>query len=213
MSSAPASKHGLPPRPGAGSPWKSQGLSPVNTLFKTGGLGFLLLLGFMFLVLGPLHAVSPSIEYRIKAVALLNFAKFTEWPPGAYPKSGNPFIVGIKGDDPFGTSLTEALHGETINGHSITARASKADDLAPNCHLLFIGRSEASRLGAILRSIEGRPILTVSDIEDFTAQGGMIQFVLHDHRVRFDINPSAANRSSLKLSSKLLSVARRITDN
>ena len=174
--------------------------------------GLILILGFIFLLLAPLHAASPSIEYRIKAVALLNFAKFTHWPASAFPRPGSPFVFGIKGDDPFGNSLTEALQGETISGHPVTAQPLKAEDQGYHCHLLFIGRSEATKLRGILKNLEARSILTVSDMEDFVGQGGMIQFVLHENRVRFDINSSAAAKSDLKLSSKLLSVARRITD-
>lgn len=212
MSFPPQSHRTAPVSPGLVGHREPPRTAAATRPRRLAGPGVILILGFILLLLAPLHAASPSIEYRIKAVALLNVAKFTQWPTRALPRPGSPFVFGIKGDDPFGNSLTEALQGETISGHPVTAQLLKPEDEGHNCHLLFIGRSEAAKLGEILKSLEGKPILTVSDVEEFTGHGGMIQFVLQEDRVRFDINASAATNSDLKLSSKLLSVARRITD-
>jgi hypothetical protein len=143
-------------------------------------------------------------EYQIKAVFLFNFAQFVEWPQAAFADARSPFVVAILGDDPFGTALEETVRGERLNGRSLAViRSSRIEDIV-GCHILFISRSEAGRLEEILSALKGRSILTVSDIEGFSRQGGMIQFVTENNKVRLRINNDAARSAGLTISSKLL---------
>lgn len=143
-------------------------------------------------------------EYQIKAVFLFNFAQFVEWPDKAFTNANAPIVIGILGEDPFGTALDEAIRGERVNGRPLTVvRVSRIQDLGI-CHILFISRSESAHLQEILRGLNGRSVLTVSDIEDFSRHGGMIRFATENNRVRLKINNEAARAAGLTISSKLL---------
>ena len=143
-------------------------------------------------------------EYQVKAVYLYNFAKFIDWPPGA--EKNSPFTVCVLGRDPFGSVLDETLAGETVGSRKPVARriASAAET---KCEILYISASEAGRAKQVLASIDKPGILTVSDVPDFTANGGMIQFVLMDNKIRFEVNLAAAEKAGLTVSSQLLKVA------
>jgi hypothetical protein len=143
-------------------------------------------------------------EYQIKAVFLFNFAQFVEWPPGAFSGPGEPFVIGVLGDDPFGPYLDEAVRGEKVNNRPISiVRFARAEDIK-TCHILYISRSEAGRLQEILSAIRGRSILTVSDVEASGGVGGMIRFFTENNKVRLRIDNEAAKSAGLKISSKLL---------
>lgn len=143
-------------------------------------------------------------EYALKAAFLFNFAQFVEWPPSALPSPQAPLVIGILGNDPFGDSLDSIVRGERISGHPLEVhRYQDARDIDA-CHVLFVSRSESGVLEAILQELRGRPILTVADFSRFGIQGGMIQFVKENNRIRFQINLDAAREAGLTISSKLL---------
>jgi|SRR5690242_4333354 YfiR/HmsC-like len=147
-------------------------------------------------------------EYQVKAAFLYNFAKFVEWPAQALPGSSAPFRICVLGHDPFGDSLTSIVQGKSITGHPIAAMGLPSAAEVRSCHVLFISHSDPEILKPALERIRGLPILTVGESADFLPLGGMINFVLEEDRVRFEINLEAAERHHLKLSSKLLAVAR-----
>jgi hypothetical protein len=146
-------------------------------------------------------------EYQIKAVYLFNFGKFVRWPVVGLPAEGGAFSICVLGQDPFGERLDSTIAGEAIDGRRLVAkRASKLEDVA-GCRILYISASESNQLKKILGALTGTPTLTVSDIPDFTTSGGMIQFVVKENKVRFEVNLAAAEKSGLVLSSQLLKVA------
>jgi hypothetical protein len=148
-------------------------------------------------------------EYDVKAAYLFNFGRFVSWPDQGSVNNG-VFPICVLGQDPFGRALDNMLTGEKINGAEVTIRRLQRPEEALNCRLLFISASEDSRLQAILQVLGKSPVLTVSDLPNFTRHGGMIQFVLEDERVRFSVNLAAAENSGLVLSSQLLKVASSI---
>ena len=156
---------------------------------------------------GPADAAAPS-EYQIKAAFLYNFAKFVEWPPHVFADGGSPIVIGVLGEDPFGSSLEQVVKGKTVGGRRFSIkRFEKVRDLE-HCHILFISSSESGHLAKALDSIKGPNVLTVSEIERFAQRGGIISFVTIDNKIGFEINLDAAKKANLKLSSKLLKVAR-----
>lgn len=167
------------------------------------------LIAFALLCLGNLSARALN-EYEVKAAFLFNFAKFVEWPPRVFPEASSPIIFGILGEDPFDGPVMTKIGQETIKGRSIKIEHYKAGDDFAGCHLLFISRSAAGQVKDVLERAKGRSLLTVSEIEDFMTEGGMINFVLVDRSVRFDINAKAIQTAGLKVSSKLLAVARSV---
>jgi hypothetical protein len=148
-----------------------------------------------------------SAEYQIKAVFLFNFARFVDWPAKAFPDADSPFVIGILGDDPFGSYLDETVRGEKVNGHPLTVQRYRRVGEIRACQVLFISRSEADRLEQILASLRGRSILTVGDTDDFAARGGMIRLATERNKVRMRINLDAVKAANLAISSKLLRVA------
>jgi len=160
----------------------------------------------LLLSMFPLSALDLSLEYQVKAAFLLNFTKFIEWPPDPADPAA-PAAICILGEDPFGPALDQMVSGETLQGRKLEVLRVHRP-LPTSCKVLFIGRSEKDR-AAILQSL-GPGILTVSEGGGFLQAGGIVDFVVDSHRVRFDISQSAAAKEKLKISSKLLNVARTV---
>lgn len=146
-------------------------------------------------------------EYAIKAAFLYNFTKFVDWPGGETTPAAAPFVIAVIGDDPLGPALDEAVRSETVHGRPLTVQRIKSGQPVGDCAILFISQSEAGHLDAIIRQTGGRPILTVSDVEGSAAKGVMINFVLKNKSVKFEINRQRAEQAHLKISSKLLGLA------
>jgi uncharacterized protein DUF4154 len=164
-----------------------------------------LIAGLLLFVAGPLAAQTVrAAASDVQAVFLFNFAQFVEWPSDAFADAKAPLVIGILGDDPFGSVLDETVRGETVRGRPFKIRRYRRLDDVKDCHILFIGRSEANRLEDILASVKERPILTVSNSDDFDSQGGIIRFIIEQSRIRLSIDLEAAQATRLTFSSKLL---------
>lgn len=150
-------------------------------------------------------AAEPALEYQVKAAFLLNFARFVEWPETTYPSPEAPFSICVLGEDPFGTALSQTVEDESVNGRKIAVRQIRRPSTAEACQILFVSKSEKFS-GAEF----GPGILTVGEADGFLTHGGIIAFVIEDRKVRFDIGRNAAAKAGLKLSSKLLRVARSL---
>src|SRR5205085_8239063 len=120
------------------------------------------------------------------------------------------FVVGVLGDDPFGSDLEKTISGKQVNGRPVTILRSKNERQLSNCHILFISASERRRMSQILEALRGSHALTVSEIDHFCQAGGIINFRMEENKVRFEINSVAAQSEQLKLSSKLLAVAAKV---
>jgi hypothetical protein len=154
------------------------------------------------------HAQNSPSVYQVKAAYLFNFVKFVEWPEEAFADPLAPIVIGIVGDDPFGDALPQVVLGKTVQGRDLIIRKYHAGEDLRGSHILFISASEKKRLPQILSSLHGSCVLTVADIDGFLEEGGMILLFSEENRVRFAINVEAANQAKLKVSSKLLSLAR-----
>ncbi len=154
----------------------------------------------------PIAQSSASKEYRIKAVFLFNFTQFVEWPAASFSGPAAPFVIGILGDDPFGTYLDEAVQNEKVNGHPLVVQRFRDVKDAKNCQILFLNSPDAEKMKENLSAVNTH-ILTVSDADNFARMGGMIRFVKESNRIRLQINPEAARSSDLLISSKLLRVS------
>jgi hypothetical protein len=151
-------------------------------------------------------------EYQVKAAFLYNFAKFVEWPAHALKSSDDPLVICVIGRSPFGSLLEQAVSGKQIEGRPLVVREiSEAHD-ALACQILFVAAGEKKRVPAILDQLKSGHVLTVGDIQNFAAAGGMINFKLEAGRVRIEVNVEAAERANLRISSKLLSLATIVKD-
>jgi hypothetical protein len=160
---------------------------------------------------GGIASAQATREYDLKAAFLYNFAAFVDWPPHAFPGENAPFVIGVLGTDPFGVVLDEMVRGELAKDRPLVVRRLTRVSDAPDCHILFISRSEAARLPEILRYCQERAVLTVSDLPGFVYSGGMIGFTTEGKRVLLHVNPHAAASAKLVISSKLLRVAYNVT--
>ncbi|HEY4382242.1 MAG TPA: YfiR family protein [Acidobacteriaceae bacterium] len=151
-------------------------------------------------------------EYQVKAAYMYNFGRFVTWPAkGVEQKS--EFDICVLGPDPFGPTLDSALAGGAVGGKPVVAkRVSKPQD-ATDCRILYINSTESSHLPEILAALNQAPVLTVSDMPDFSRRGGIIQFVLEENKVRFEVNLKSAASAGLVLSSELLKVASSVRGN
>lgn len=152
------------------------------------------------------HAQVGATESAVKATYLYKFAPFVEWPASAFPSHSSPFYLCVLGDDPFGAMLDQAVRGQRVDAHPMTVRRLRNVEGGSGCHILYLGDSAAASTADTLRVLKGAPVLTVSD-QSRGARGAVIQFIVKNGRVRFDIDTAAANANGVTISSKLLSLA------
>lgn len=148
-----------------------------------------------------LSAQDVPLEYRVKAAYLFNFAKFVEWPGGA---ATGPLTICVAGRNVFGSVLADTIRGETIEARPLATRVILEPE--PGCHMLFIPREANGP--TYLRAARGTPTLLVGEQPDFLAQGGIVNFIIEGANVRFEIAADAAARAGLRISSRLLRLAR-----
>jgi hypothetical protein len=153
----------------------------------------------------------PLSASEIKAGFLFNFTKFVEWPPDAFADGGVPIVLGIVGDNPVTDLLIETTAGKTVNGRAVIIRRLKEGQDLRLCHILFVSSSEEKHVLQILEKVKGSEILTVSETSGFAQSGGMINFFIEGNKVRLEINLDAAARARLKISAKVIAVARLVT--
>jgi hypothetical protein len=152
-------------------------------------------------------------EYQIKAAFLYNFARFVNWPEEAFAGPDTPISIGILGNDPFGIHLDLTLRDKTVKGRNLVVkRFTKLDD-TKLCHILFISKSEKGRVSETLSVLKNWHVLTASDMKGFAQCGGVIAFVTKDNKIGFEINVDSADQAGLKISSKLLKLAKIVRRN
>jgi hypothetical protein len=153
-----------------------------------------------------------ATEYQVKAAFLFNFAKFVEWPADAFPGADSALQICVLGQDPFGHEFEQVIADKTVNGHRIELIHPSGMPQAKACQIIFVASSGKAQLREILRGLRGASVLTVGDTSGFARMGGIINFVLDDGRVRFEINVMAAERAHLRVSARLLTVAKLIVN-
>ena len=175
---------------------------------------------------------SASKEYQIKAAFLYNFLKFVDWPQEKTSDTNEPIVIGIIGNDPLEDAFKpiEGKTHEDVNGKTIVIKYFKSfeelmksgenskDNLQKKlevlgeCHLLFICSSEQINLSRILDAVKDSYVLTIGESPEFIGLGGIINFVLEDEKMRFEINAASANKAQLKIRSQLLRLAKKVVD-
>jgi hypothetical protein len=151
-----------------------------------------------------------SGEYQVKAAFLFHFAQFVDWPADAFKDGSSPIIYCTIGEDPFRGALEQSLSGKTVGSRALRVEHLKQPQDAQSCQVLFMGVEDKSQKESIEAALKGRPVLTVGDGENFARDGGIIGFCLEDNKVRFEINVEAAEKANLKISAKLLALAKTV---
>ena len=175
-------------------------------------IGGLALLALLAPAIGVAATAPPSAEYQIKAVFLFNFTQFVDGPAPAFADPKTPLVIGILGEDPFGSYLDELVQGEKVGGRPMIIRRFRRGEAIDTCHILFIGRTETAHSNQTMLSLRGRSILTVGDADAFSRQGGMVRFVTEGGKIRLRINVEAAKAGGLTISSKILRSATIVTE-
>src|SRR5262249_49940074 len=141
----------------------------------------------------------PVNEYQLKASYLYNLIKFVEWPEGAFPVAKSPVVVCIVDEKMLLRAMDEAARGRRVEVRATITRELKDPRRADGCHVVFIGSRDPSRVSSTLRQIRSPGVLTVAEVEDFTAMGGAVNLRLEGLRIRFVINTSAVEQQQLRI--------------
>jgi hypothetical protein len=149
-------------------------------------------------------------ESALKAAFLLNFAKFTEWPPDARPMTA-PIIL-CSADETVTPSLETTVNGQMIEKHPVSANRVTLDGPFRECAVLYVGKVDERRTAQLAQALKGASVLTVGDDQVFATSGGIIGLFVEAGRMRFAINIGAAEQARLRLSAKLLTLARIVKD-
>jgi hypothetical protein len=149
-------------------------------------------------------------ERAVKTAFLYKFLGYVEWPPGAFPQPDSPLVVAFIGADEVAGEFAQLSAGRTVESRPIVVRRVHDPEALAGVHALFIGRSESARLGALVKAAQQRSILTVTEVPGALDLGSVINFLLLGGRVRFEIAMDVAEKSGLKLSSRLLAVAQSV---
>jgi hypothetical protein len=151
-----------------------------------------------------------AFEYRIKAAFLCKFASYVEWPVQAFAQADSPVVVGVIGPDAVAAELTRTASALSVGGRSIVVRRVHRGQQVAGLHLLYIACSDSMQFADMLSALHGQPVLTVTESPWAVPPESMINFVVVDDKVRFDIAPRVAELNKLKISARLLGVARSL---
>lgn len=180
-----------------GAPWR-------RSAAAAGALALLLGGGFA-------GAADALTETQVKAAYIYNFAKFVQWPAEAFATPQAPLVLCVPAKEGLGGALA-AIDGKPVQGRELQVRRAVKPDELKSCHILFVPEADAHATPDLLRKVGALPVLTIGEREGFATAGGGIGFVTGDERVQFEINPDAANRANLKISSQLLRLATIVHD-
>lgn len=158
-------------------------------------------------IVAPAQALAPEIKTpaEVKSFYLINFARFVDWPAGAFASPEAPLTIGILGRDPLGKSL-QAFEGKTIKGHPVRILKSRDIRDLTGCQVLYISDSEEDDLIHVFRTLKSKPILTMGETEGFQAHGGMVRFREEEGRIKIGVNRKAIQASNLVVNSRLLAI-------
>jgi hypothetical protein len=165
---------------------------------------------FALLLGGPVAPAAEETvprEYQVKAAFLYHFTKFVEWPPEHFLPADRALVIGVLGRNPFGDELDKITRSRRVNGREIAIKFIAGPAAVGSMDLLFVCAGEEPHLAAMAAALRQAQVLTVGESPRFAAAGGMITFVIDGDKVRFEINPGAAEQSRLKISAQLQKLA------
>jgi hypothetical protein len=149
-------------------------------------------------------------EHRVKAAYLLQFLSYVEWPPQAFEHADSPLVIGVVGAGELAAELAVMASDRRVNNRAILVRTLRASDPLEGLHAVFVARTETERMAARIAAADGLALLTVTETAPASELGGAINFVIAENRVRFDVAIRSAEQRKLKISSRLLAVARKV---
>jgi hypothetical protein len=166
----------------------------------------------LFVAVRNLSYAQAASEYQVKAAYVYNFAKFVEWPARDFPSATAPIRLCVLNDPSFETELNQIVKGKAIAGRPVSVVPVQNGEQSRSCHVLFINSTQDRQAGLIMPVLRDASVLTVGESRGFVEEGGIINFVMQDNRVQFQVNRKAANQVGLHISSRLLSVAKHVIE-
>ncbi|MDR7305763.1 YfiR family protein [Rhodoferax saidenbachensis] len=159
---------------------------------------------------GSAQTESLLAEYKVKAAYIYKFASYVQWPTTTWDAPETPMVIGLLGADLLADELTQMVTDRRVDNHPLHVRKLRRGDPLMGVHILFMGRGESSTAHAVLASARGKPVLTVTESEPDFAAGSIVNFVVLDNKIRFDVAPRQGELANLKISARLLTVARKV---
>jgi hypothetical protein len=156
---------------------------------------------------GPASDDAPQPEYGIKAAFLYKFLSYVDWRQGTFRDAAAPIVIGVIGANDVADSLRSLTAGRAVGDRPVDVRQLRPGDALNDVHLLFVGRAESSRVAALAAAAQQRGTLLVTDYEGALDDGSMINMLIRQNRVRFEVSLDATEKGGLKLSSRLLGLA------
>lgn len=153
-----------------------------------------------------------ALEYELKAVFISKLVSFVQWPAAAFESPDEPLILVVLGDDPFGDVLEQALSETRASGRSLVVERVARLEALEKSHVLFVSDSERENTCEILRAVDGRPVLSISDFSGFSDRGGVLTLKMRRQRVRLSFNSAAYRRTGLTISAKLLQISTEVAE-
>src|ERR1019366_8351757 len=168
---------------------------------------------FLGILLLGLSSTAPAqgevnSEYRVQLAFLYNFAQFVQWPADAFSGSAAPLVICVDGDNPFQGEIEESLRGRAVEGHPIQLRRLRPEENPHAYQIIFVRAMEMKTASRIFASSKNSTTLTVGEAVGFAQRGGIINIMREENRLRFEVNVTAAAQTRLKISSKLLALAK-----
>ena len=172
---------------------------------------------FLGILLLGLSSTAPAqgevnSEYRVKLAFLYNFAQFVQWPADAFSGSAAPLVICVDGDNPFQGEIEESLRGRAVEGHPIQLRRLRPEENPHACQIIFVRATEMKAASRIFAGSKNSTTLTVGEANGFAQRGGIINLTREENRLRFEVNVTAAAQTRLKISSKLLALAKIVKE-
>ncbi len=153
---------------------------------------------------------SGNVERQVKAAYLYKFSSYVEWPEGTFSHADSPLVIGVAGADAVADELERIVAGHTVNGRAIITRKIKRGESLAGLHMLFIGRMEKAQLVELFSETKNKPLLTITESEEAHALGSMINFVITDDRLRFEVALAPVESGGLKISARMLTAAYKV---
>ncbi|RZI85958.1 MAG: YfiR family protein [Rubrivivax sp.] len=190
-------------------------LQPLLTAARCRWHGAVLVLACLSAIGTPfpvLAVESEASEAAVQAAYLFNFARFTEWPPGGFSTRNAPLNYCLLGRRDALANAMNSLSDKPVQGHPLRfIQPERIEDIKV-CHLVFMAETDPKRRAQALQILAAQPTLTVSDLDGFAKDGGMIGLIRVGTRLRFEINRSQTQRTGLRLSADLLNLATAIVE-
>ena len=162
----------------------------------------------------PVHAQviseAQSHERSVMAAYIYRFITYVEWPASAFPNAEAPIIIGVVNADDIAAELEQIVQGRTAQNRRLQVRRIALGETWTGVNVLFIGGEGAPKFLQAAKTLTDRSVLTITGVERGIEHGSVINFVQVDGRVRFEVNVAVAEKSGLRLSSRLLTVATRV---